>query len=450
MRKILTYIILVVAVCGCSTYRKYERPPITVDDTYRDSSGSDTATIASIHWKNIFNDRFLQALIDSALANNADLNIARLKVKEAEAALSSAKLGYLPSVDFNADANIGNNGGAVTKAYNVGVGANWELDIFGKVTNARRGASEALMASNDYRQAVRTRLIATVAESYYTLCMLDSQLDINKRTLVSWKETLRALEALMKVGKTNAAAILQAEANVKALESAQLSLERSITETENALSVILGKSYKNIERDNISEFHIPDTIAVGVPAMLLSNRPDVRQAERQLAQAYYATNIARAAFYPSISLSGTIGWSNGTGPVANPGQWLLNAIASLTQPLFNRGNNIANLRISEAQQEGARVMFSQTLLNAGMEVNDALAKLQIAEKQRGIIESKIATLKEAVRKTGLLMKHSSTTSYLEVLTAQQSLLDAEMTLVQNSFERIQAFINLYHALGGGI
>lgn len=449
MKKILIYLAVAVIACGCSTYRKYERPQITVADSYRDVETADTATLASLGWKVIFNDPVLQRLIDSAIVNNTDLNIARLKVREAEAALLSAKLSYLPEIKLNAEGGIGKSAGSVSKTYNVGAGMSWELDIFGKLTNARRGAAEALMASNDYRQAVQTQLVATVADSYYTLCMLDKQLEINRRTLVSWNETVRALEALMKGGKTNGASVLQARANVMALESSQQSIIKSIADTENALSAILGKPCGRIERGVISQFHFPDTIAVGIPLSLLSNRPDVRKAERQLAQAYYAVNVARSAFYPTISLSGTFGWTNNGGMVTNPGQWLLNAIGSLTQPLFNRGANIANLRIAEAQQEEATLFFSQSLLDAGKEVNDALIQLQTAEKQIEITENRIDTLKEAVRKTELLMRYSSDTSYLEVLTAQQSLLDAEMALVTGSFEKIQGLIRLYHALGGG-
>ncbi len=280
--------------------------------------------------------------------------------------------------------------------------------------------------------------------------MLDAQLDVNIRTLEIWRKTVRTMEVLKKAGKSNDAAVLQAKANVQSLESAQLSLRNSITETENALYALIGiTDYPEIKRGSLADAVFPDTLAVGVPLQLVANRPDVRQAERNLAQAFYATNVARAAFYPSISLSGTIGWmNNGGGIVANPGQWLLNAIGSLTQPLFNRGTNIANLRIAEAQQEEAKLLFRQSLLDAGKEVNNALTAWQTANGQIEIADSQVDTLKEAVRKTELLMRHSSTT-YLEVLTAQQSLLDAELTAIQSRYDRIQSIITLYHALGGG-
>ena len=306
-----------------------------------------------------------------------------------------------------------------------------------------------MQGNRDYRQAVQTRLIATIADSYYTLAMLDAQLEINGRTLENWRNTVKTLEALKRVGKSNEAGVLQAKSSVMELETSRLGILKSISETENALSSVLAMPSQTIRRGNLGDVVFTDTISIGVPLQLLSNRPDVRNAEMNLAQAFYATNVARAAFYPSITLSGTLGWTNnGGGIITNPGQWLLNAIGSLTQPLFNRGTNIANLKIAKAQQEEARLLFQQSLLDAGKEVNDALTAWQTAKSQIDISERQVETLNEAVRKTQLLMRHSDTT-YLEVLTAQQTLLDAEMTLAQRRFDRIQAVINLYHALGGG-
>lgn len=450
MRRLFIYIMSAVILSGCSVYRKYDRPDITVPDRYRNVETTDTSTLATLSWRELFAHPKLQSLIDTALTNNTDLAVARLKVKEAEAALLNARLSYLPSVGLNAEGGLSKFDGSTAKTYNIGVNASWELDIFGKITNAKRGAVAALEGNEAYRQAVQSQLIATVANSYYTLSMLDAQLDVNIRTLETWRKTVRTMEALKKAGKNNDAAVLQAQANVLSLESAQLALRKSITETENAIYALVGVTdYTEIKRGSLTDALFPDTLIAGVPLQLLANRPDVRQAERNLAQSFYATNVARAAFYPSISLSGTIGWTNnGGGIVANPGQWLLNAIGSLTQPLFNRGANIANLRIAEARQEEAKLMFRQSLLDAGKEVNNALTAWQTANGQIEIADSQVETLKEAVRKTELLMRHSPTT-YLEVLTAQQSLLDAELTALQSRYDRIQSIITLYHALGGG-
>lgn len=438
---------------GCSIYRKYDRPDIDIPEHYRtnDTIGNvDTVTIASLTWRELFSDTTLQTLIDTALANNSDLAIAYLKVKEAEATLTNARLSYLPSVGLKVDGGVSRFEGVSSKTYNIGANASWEIDIFGKITNAKRGALAALEGSGAYRQAVQSQLIATVANSYYTLAMLDAQLDVNMHTLETWRKTVRTMEALKKAGKTNDAAVLQAKANVMTLESSQLALKKSISETENSLYVLMGVAdYPEIKRNNLADASFPDLVSIGVPLQLLANRPDVREAELNLAQSFYSTNIARAAFYPSLNLSGSIGWTNnGGGIVTNPGQWLMNAIGSLTQPLFNRGANIANLKIAQARQEEAKILFRQSLLDAGKEVNDALASLETANGQLEIAEGQVETLKEAVRKTELLMRHSPTT-YLEVLTAQQSLLDAELSAVQCRYDRVQSIITLYHALGGG-
>lgn len=435
---------------GCGTYSRYHRAGIRTENLYWNLSVDiDTTNIASMSWREMFTDRELQSLIEAGLEQNTDLNVARLRVEAAEAALMTAKLSYLPSLGINAEGGGSRYDGATAKTYNVGATASWELDIFGKFTAAKRGAVVAWQGSRDYQQAVQTQLIATIADSYYTLALLDEQMSINNRTLENWRATVRTLEALKKVGKANEAGVLQAKANVMQLESSQLAICKSVSETENALSAILAMPSQPIERSSLDEASFPDTISIGVPLQLLSNRPDVRQAEMELAQAFYATHVARSAFYPNITLSGTLGWTNnGGGAITNPGQWLFNAIGSLTQPLFNRGTNIANLKIAQTKQEEAKLLFQQSLLNVGKEVNDALTTWQTAKSQYEINTRQVETLREAVRKTELLMSHSST-SYLEVLTTQQSLLSAEQAQAQDRFGEIQGIINLYHALGGG-
>ena len=450
MNKIILSILSTLMLTGCGTYSRYHRADLPTEGLYGDiPENVDTTTLASISWREMFTDRELQSLIEIGLERNTDLNVARLRVEAAEAALMTAKLSYLPSLGINAEGGISRYDGATAKTYNVGASASWELDIFGKLTAAKRGAVAALQGSRDYQQAVQTQLIATIADSYYTLALLDEQMSINNRTLENWRATVRTLEALKKVGKANEAGVLQAKANVMQLESSQLAICKSIAETENALSAILAMPSHAIERSDLTKASFPDTISVGVPMQLLSNRPDVRQAEMEVAQAFYATHVARTAFYPNITLSGTLGWTNnGGGAITNPGQWLLKAIGSLTQPLFNRGANIANLKIAQTKQEEAKLLFQQSLLNAGKEVNDALTAWQTAKSQYEINTRQVETLREAVRKTELLMSHSGTT-YLEILTAQQSLLEAEQLQLQTSFERIQSIIKLYHALGGG-
>lgn len=454
--KLFSYYMLcagtVCLMAGCSIYKPYSRPKmeVVVDSLYRDVEKLDTISMASIPWDRLFTDAYLQDLIAIGLRQNADLRIARTKVEAAEAVLMNARLSYLPSLSLTPEGGINHAvGQTVGKTYNLSASASWEIDLFGKITNAKRGARAALEGSRAYEQAVRTGLIATIAGSYYTLLMLDRQLDISQRTLENWEKMEQTIQALKLAGKANDAAVLQAKASRLSLESSTVSILKSIRETENSLSALLAVSPTNIERGTLEEQQFPDTLSIGLPIQLLANRPDVRQAEWNLAQAYYATNAARAAFYPSITLSGTAGWTNNTGElVSNPGSWLFNAIGALVQPLFNKGINISNLRQTKARQEEALLLFQQSLLNAGKEVNNALTKWQAANMRLEYGNQQVLTLQEAVRKTELLMRHSST-NYLEVLTARQSLLEAELTLAQDTFEIIQGVIDLYHAVGGG-
>lgn len=448
---IITMMIGAAAVLGgCSIYKPYSRPEINTEGLYRDVEPTDSVSIATVAWDELFTDTCLQALIREGLAQNTDLRIARTRVEAAKAVLLGARLSYLPSLSLNADGGLSSiDGGKPAQTYNLAGSASWEIDLFGKVTNAKRGAQAALEGSCAYEQAVRTQLIATIANSYYTLLMLDRQLAISEQTLDSWKETERTLEALKRAGQANDAAVLQARASRLALEASIATTLQDIRQTENSLSALLASPSREIKRGALEKQEFPDTLSAGIPIALLANRPDVRQAETNLAQAYYATNAARSAFYPGITLSGSAGWTNNAGGiVANPGSWLLNAVGSLVQPLFNRGANIANLRQAKARQEEALLLFRQSLLDAGKEVNDALTRWQSARVRLDYDSGQITALREAVRKTGLLMRHSST-NYLEVLTARQNLLNAELTQAQDQFEKIQGIIDLYHAVGGG-
>ena len=452
MKRIIIGLLLLTGLSGCHIYRTYERPELSgVDSLYRvPAMTEDTMSLADFSWKELFTDTVLQQLIEKGIANNTDLNIARLKVREAEALLTSSKLAYLPSVSLTPQGTIKSiEGNSPTKTYNLAASADWELDIFGRLTNAKREAKAVLEQSQAYKQAVQTQLIATIANSYYTLLMLDKQLDISRRTAEIWAENLRVMKALKKAGQTTEMAVAQIEASKLSVDASLLSLEQQSTEVENSLSSLLGVVPQRIDRSTLDMQSFPDTLSVGVPLQLLQRRPDVRQSEAALAEAFYTTNRAYSAFYPAITLSGSAGWTNAAGAIiSNPGEWLFSAVGALVQPLFNRGQNIANLKVAKARQEEALLTFRQTLLNAGTEVNDALLQWQVARRRLDLDRQQIISLQSAVRSSELLMRHSSQ-NYLEVLTARQTLLDAELSAVSDRFEEIQGVINLYHALGGG-
>ena len=437
---------------GCGIYNRYSRPNLEVntDSLYRETGLlADTTTIAATPWREIFTDPHLQTLIATGLERNTDLGIARLQVEEAQAVLMNARLSYLPSVNLTPQAGISHYNGETKKTYTLEATAAWEVDIFGKVNNSRRGAAAALEQSHAYAQAVQTGLVATIAESYYTLLMLDEQLTISEQALANWDETITTLKALAEAGKANDVAVHQARANRTALNASLLTIRKSIRETENSLCALLKESSHTISRGTLGEQSFSDELSIGIPLQLLANRPDVQQAEFALAEAFYATNAAHTSFYPSLTLSGTLGWTNnGGGTILNPGKWLSNAIAQLVTPLFNKGTNIANLKIAKARQQEAVLRFEQSLLNAGNEVNDALTEWQTADGRIRLDYQQTADLEAATEKTRLLMRYTSA-NYLEVLTAQQSLLNARLTLAQDQASKIQSVIHLYHALGGG-
>ena len=445
MKRILLIIITAVTLSSCGLYTKYERKDMHfVDSLYRRLPvQSDSVSTASITWSEIFTDSLLQEWIQLGLKYNTDLNIARLKVQEAEASLLSARGSLLPGVSATA------SGGAYPGSFSVGINASWEADIFGTHRNAKKKAQAAVEQSEAYRQAVQTQLVATIANNYYTLLMLDEKLKISKRTIDTWEENIRTLEALKRAGKTNEAAVLQAKANRLNVEADAITIEKNIMATENSFCSLLGIVPMKIKRSTLQDQKLPTTLSAGIPAELLSRRPDVRQAELSLEQTFYSVNIANGAFYPNLTLSGTLGWTSGSGSIVlDPGSLIANLVASLAQPIFDRHANKARLQIAKAQHEQAAYNFRQTLLNAGVEVNNALTMWQAARKRVEINKKQILNLQAAVWNTQLLMKHGNT-NYLEVLTAQKNLLNAELSEASDRLDEIQSVVNLYHALGGG-
>lgn len=448
--------IILLAVAGllfssCGIYNKYKRPEVVTDGLYgQDVEVGDTASIASLRWEELFTDPQLQALITEALENNTDLQSAQWRVKEAKATLSAARLAYLPSFMLTPQGGVSSfDKSKGTWTYTGVVSASWEVDIFGKLTNANRRSKALYLQSVEYEQAVLTSLIANVSNLYYTLLMLDAQHEISSETAEKWRESVRTMRAMKAAGMTTEAGVAQTEANSFAVESSVLDLKRQIRETENAMSIILGKVPGSIARGKLDGQTFPEELTVGVPLQLLARRPDVKAAEFSLASAFYSTNSARSSFYPSITLSGTGGWTNSAGGmIVNPGKLLATAVGSLTQPLFNRGLNVAQLKIAKAQQEEAKLAFQQSLLNAGSEVNNALTQVQTARNKTELRNGQIQSLETAVRSTQLLMQHG-TSNYLEVLTAQQSLLSAQLQQTADRLDEIQGIINLYQALGGG-
>lgn len=451
--KKLIIILAAAAMAGCGIYKPYTRPEeIKTDGLYGQGVETvDTMTLGNISWQEMFTDPYLQQLIQQGLDNNTDLQSAYWRVKEAEATLKSARLAYLPSFNFAPNGGVSSltNPWNATWTYTVPVTASWEVDIFGKLTNSKRRAKALLAQSQEYQQAVRTQVIASVANLYYTLLMLDGQYEVTEQTAVKWRESVRTMRAMKEAGMANEAAVAQYEGTCLSIEASLHDLEYQIRMAENSLCTLLAEGPHQIERGRLEGQRLPDDLTVGVPVQMLSNRPDIRSAEYSLMQSYYATSEARSALYPTITLSGTLGWTNNSGMgIKDPGKILWSAAASLLQPIFNANANRARVKIAKAQQEETKLAFQQALLNAGAEVNNALTQCQSARAKADLRVQQIEALERAVESTELLMKHSSTT-YLEVLTAQQSLLSAQLSQIADRFDEIQGVVNLYQALGGG-
>lgn len=451
MKKIILLSAVTVLLSSCGIYSKYKPETAVPDNLYGEGiETADTAGIGDRDWHELFSDLKLQALIEQGLQNNTDYQSAQLRVKEAEAALMSARLAFLPSFALSPQGTVSSfDARKATQTYSLPVTASWELDIFGRMHNAKLQAKAVYAQSEDYRQAVRTQLVAGIANSYYTLLMLDEQLAITRETEEAWRETVSSTRALKNAGMADEAAVSQMEATYYQVQASTLDLKEQINQVENSLALLLAETPRYFERGTLDEQQFPEDLSVGVPVQMLSNRPDVRSAERSLEAAFYGTNQARASFYPSVVLSGSAGWTNSAGAmIVNPGKFLASAVGSLTQPLFNRGQVIAQYRIAQAQQEEASLAFQQTLLNAGSEVNDALVAYQTSREKTILFDKQIVSLEKALKSTSLLMEHGTST-YLEVLTARQSLLSAQLSQTANRFSEIQSVVNLYHALGGG-
>ena len=454
-----TYSIIAIAAAatlfnGCGIYTKYSRPEdIGADSLFRGAArecADSTRNFGSLGWREVFADACLQRLIDSALVRNTDLRIAQLRAEEAEASLKAARLAYIPSFAFAPEGGLGKFGsGSAQYTYDVPVAASWQIDIFGRLTNAKRRAKALVEGSEAYRRAVRSRVMAGVANSYYTLLMLDAQLEIAADTEENWRENVETMRLLKETGMCNEADVRQSETALYAVQASLHDLREDIFTVENALSALLCEAPHRIERGRLAETHVPERFYTGIPVQMLSNRPDVEYAETSLMQAYYAANEARANLYPSLSLGGSAGWTNDAGTaVVNPGRLLVAAAVSLLQPIFQNGALRARLKIARAQQSEAELLYRQTVVDAGNEVNDAVERCRTARLKGALYAQQVSSLEAAVEKTQMLVQYGSST-YLEVLIARQSLLDARLGVVENSFREIQGMIDLYQALGGG-
>lgn len=456
--KIIALASVAVLLNSCGLYNKYERPDVNTQGLVRDVVAdndtlavTDTASFGNLPWRSVFTDSQLQQHIEYALAHNTNLLNAALNVKMVEAQLISAKLAFVPAFSFTPQGTIASwDGGKASQTYSLPVNASWSIDLFGNLLSLKRSAQMSLLATKDYQLVVKTKLIAGVANSYYTLLMLDKQLevvnDMERLTKETW-ETMKFLKD-NKVGYRSTS-VQSAEANYYSVQAQKADLKRQIREVENSLSLLLGQQAQAISRGKLDEQSLPTNFSTGIALQMLNNRPDVHYAEMSLAQCFYNVENARSKFYPSITISGSGAFTNSSGMgIVNPGKWLLSAVGSLVQPIFQNGRLIAGLKVAKAQQEQAYNTWQQAVLSAGSEVSNALVLYNTSEEKSNIEAKQIEVLKKNVEDTKNLMASSGST-YLEVITAQQSLLNVELSKIVDDFNKMQAVVNLYYALGGG-
>lgn len=457
LNKIFLFASASLLMTSCGLYNKYERPEVNAKGIVRDVQSTtdtlavaDTASFGNLPWREVFTDPQLQSLIETGLANNTNLLNAALNVKMVEDQLMIAKLAFVPGFTFSPQGTVASwDGNKATKTYSLPVTASWSVDLFGNLLNVKRSAQMALLATKDYQQVVQTKVISNIANMYYTLLMLDKQLQVVNDMSKLVEETWNIMKIQKELGRVKETSVQSAEANLYSVQAQAADLKRQIRETENSLSLLLGQQAQTIKRGTFEGQSLPSKFSTGIGLQLLNNRPDVHYAEMSLAQCFYDVNTARSKFYPNITISSTGAFTNsGGGGIVNPGKWLLSAVGSLTQPIFAHGQIVAGLKVAKAKQEQAYNTWQNAVLSAGSEVSNALVLYNSSDEKSKLEEKQVESLKKNVEYNKMLFNDGSAT-YLEVITAQQSLLNAELSKVADDFYKMQAVVNLYYALGGG-
>lgn len=439
---------------SCGLYKKYETPTDTaMTKAYveaRQNQANDSTSFGNLLWENVFTDPVLADYINRALSSNLSVADARLNIDLARTQLKGARLAYYPSVALAPNgAGASYAGSDMTWTYQLPLSVSWEVDVFGKLLNNKRSAQVGVDIAEAQAQAVRSQIISAVATTYYSMAAIEAQLELSRNTAVLWKESVDVMRDLKDAGRLTEAAVVQSDANYRSVLASISDLEVSRHKLDNVMSTLLSTMPSKWYVSPSAKLAVPDMMLPGVPMNYLANRPDVYMAERGLATAYYATNSARAAFYPGLTITANGGFTNLLGSlIKNPGDWFVQLAGSLTAPLFARGQNIARLEAAKISQTMAMNRFESTVLSAAGEVSDALTTYEKAGERAKHLDEQVSDLEKSVEYTNDLLIYSNGT-YLEVLTAQQGLLQARMNRIACDLTRAQAVINLYQAVGGG-
>ena len=459
MKKLMIFMSAALLLSSCGLYNKYERPDVNTKGLVRDTVSltdtlavADTTSFGNLPWRSVFTDPQLQTLIQQGLDNNADLLNAALNVHMVNEALKVAKLAFLPSLALSPQGTLSSfDGAAANKIYTLPVQASWNIDLFGNLLSAKRSAQMQLIATKDYQTVVKCNVISGIANLYYTLLMLDRQVEIITDMEQLTKETWEKMKFMHENrAGYRSTAVQSAEAAYYNVQAQKSELQRQVREMENSLSLLLGQPGQTIARSTFANQSLPSEFSTGVGIQMLANRADVHANEMALAQCFYDVENARSRFYPNITVTASAAFTNNSGAgIVNPGKWLLSAVGSLVQPIFQHGQLVAGLKVAKDKYEQAFNTWQNSVYKAGNEVSNALVSYNSYDTQSVLDAKRVAVLKKNVEDTRQLMESSSNTTYLEVITAQSNLLNAEIDEVSDQFSKMQAVVNLYLALGGG-
>ena len=449
-------LVLLVVLASCKVTQPYQTREVRSDGFFRGGNTADTNSIATLSWQQFFADTALQRLIGEGVNQNLDLQIAYTRIRQAEAYYQQSRAAFLPTLNSNLSVtesklSEAQGFGIRTSAtqFQLGLSSSWELDIWGRLSSSRRASFASLLQTEAAARAIQTRIVSSIANLYYTLLALDQQLAITEQTVRNWDTTVTTMRALKEAAIVTEAAVVQSEAQRYAAEVTIPDLKQSIREVENAISILLGTPPGTVLRSRLEVQPMVTVLQTGVPAQLLANRPDVQQAEAAYRYAFELTNVARTAFYPSLSITGSAGLSAlSLANFLDPSSLAASIGAGLTQPIFNRRLNRTNLAVAQQEQQAALLDFRNTLLVAGQEVSDAVSLHSTALEKMTVRTRQLTALEQSVAYTQELLRNGFA-NYNEVITARQSLLAAQLGRVNDKLQQLQASVDLYRALGGG-
>ncbi len=445
---------------SCFVSKNYEHPKFEeTDNLYRvDAVSTDSVSMAMMPWNELFTDPLLSQYISEGLANNLDIRIAIQQVVAAEAYMKQGKAGYLPSINANASAThqelaknsqFGQVFNGSLEQFELSGSLSWEADIWGKIRSTKRASNASYLQSRAAQQAVQTQLISQIAGNYYQLLALDEQRKVTAETIENRKSTLETMKVLKDAGNVNQVAVDGAAAQLYNAQGLLIDIEKTIFRSENALAILLGRPVQNLNRGELDQQTLDTDLDVGLPVLLLRNRPDVMAAEYNLVNAFELTNVARSEFYPSLTISVTGGFQSlDFGDLFDAGSLFGTLVGGLAQPIFNKRQIRTRYEVAQAQREQALLNFKKTLLTAGQEVSNALYEHEAETEKYQYREKEVEALRSAESNSEILLDNGFGT-YLDLLTARERALNAELNVIDNKFQQLQTVVELYRALGGG-